>query len=295
MLQIDVHSTILTAAIITGIAAVLTFIFGLKSIINSRGIPFYRKRHDRMTRGWRLIVLAILLIPLAWLILNYSEPVVYQFFSPSPTITQTPTITMTPIFTATPPITAAPTITDTPSMTNTPSMPGAIEDTFEGEVTPNPDVVFSPVRFSRRIDQDWQPINPAFEFENPVGQIFATFSYNNMAVGSQWSALWYWEDELVHYQTRPWQDGTGGYGYSNWSPPSDQWRAGMYEVQIFVGSEWKISGFFSVSGEPPTPTITNTPTQTHTPSNTPTPSATVTPTHTRWPTATLTPTETPRP
>jgi len=143
------------------------------------------------------------------------------------------------------------------------------------------------------------------EFENPVGRLFGTFSYNNMVVGSQWSALWYWEGELVHYITRPWENGTGGYGYVDWDPPSDQWRSGLYEVQLFVGTDWKMSGYFTVIGDPPMPTVTDTPTQTRTPtqtspptqtstpSRTPTFTPTLTPSQTRWPTASRTVTPTP--
>jgi hypothetical protein len=109
MQQIDVHSTVIMAAILTGVAAVITIYFGFRQLLRSRKIPFFRKRHDRMVRGWRLILLAIVLIPLTWLILNFSEPVVYLYFSPSPTIT------MTPQFTATPSITNTPDVTDTPA------------------------------------------------------------------------------------------------------------------------------------------------------------------------------------
>ncbi len=305
MPQIDIRSTVLTAAIIISIAAIFTLIFGINHLVKGRKIPFFRKRHDRMSRGWRLIVIAVILVPAAWLVLNFSEPVVYNFISPSPTVTQTPTITITPSITVTPTITLTPIATDTPSITPIPSMPAEIEDEFEAEVPPNPGAVFSPIAFSRRISDDWQPIDPAEEFENPVGQLFGTFSYDGMAVGSQWSALWYWEDELVYYVTIPWQAGTGGYGYTSWDPASDLWNPGSYEVQIFVGTEWKVSGFFTVTGEPPTrtPTPTATVTRTATPSPSPTitrwPTATQTalpsPTKTRWPTATRTPTPTPIP
>ena len=293
MPQIDIHSTVLTAVIIMGTAVVLTLIFGIRHIINSRKVPFYRKRHDRMVRGWRLIIVAIVLIPLAWAVLNFSEPVVYKFISPSPTTTQTPTITITPSITLSPTITLTPTITETPSITSTPSLPNDIEDSFEAEVTPNPDAVFSTIDFSQHIGDDLLPIAPAQEFENPVGHLFGAFSYNNMTVGVQWSALWYRDGELVHYETKPWDGGSGGYGYTDWNPPSSEWLTGFYEVQIFVGTEWKVSGFFNVIGEPPVPSITPTPTQTCTPSMTLTNTATITPTDTLWPTSTVTMTPTP--
>ena len=172
-------------------------------------------------------------------------------------------------------------------------MPGDIEDEFEGEVTPSPDAVFSPLQFSRRIDDEWQPVDPAVEFENPVGHLYGTFSYNNMTDGVQWTALWYREGELVYFETTIWEGGSGGYGYTDWEPASDQWQPGFYEVQIFVGTEWKVSGYFSVIGEPPTPTITNTPTQTATSTVRPTQTGTASPTQTLWPTRTPTITLTP--
>ena len=156
-------------------------------------------------------------------------------------------------------------------------------------MTPNPDTVFSAIVFAQAIDEDWQPIDPAVEFENPVGQLFGTFSYNNMAVGSQWSALWYRDGELVFYETLPWGNGTGGYGYTDWEPSSDQWLPGAYEVQIFIGSEWKVTGYFTVIGDPPTPTPTTTYTRTNTPTLTSTVTPTATRTNTPWPTLTSTP------
>ena len=172
-------------------------------------------------------------------------------------------------------------------------MPAEIAEAFEAEVTPSSDAAFSPIQFSRRIDDELQPIEPALEFANPVGHLFGVFSYNNMTNGVQWSALWYRDGELVFYETKPWDGGSGGYGYTDWDPPSNQWIPGAYEVQIFVGSQWKSSGFFSVTGEPPLPSITPTATRTATPSNTPTRTATATQTQTLWPTWTVTSTITP--
>ena len=91
----------------------------------------------------------------------------------------------------------------------------------------------------------------------------------------QWTALWYRDNALLHYETLPWDGVTGGLGFSQWSPPPDKWLPGTYVVQIFVGLEWKVVGQFVVSGEPPTPipsitpTPTISPTITRTPENTP--------------------------
>jgi len=168
-------------------------------------------------------------------------------------------------------------------------MPEDVLNGFESTTTPNAEAVFSPIVFGQEIDDALQPINPSDTFENPVGHLYGAFSYNNMAEGSQWSALWYRDGELVYYESIPWDGGIGGYGYTDWEPDSDAWVPGNYVVQIFVGTEWKVSGFFTVTGEAPVPTDTSTPTGTATQTRTPTRTPTVTPSQTLWPTQTPTP------
>jgi hypothetical protein len=117
----------------------------------------------------------------------------------------------------------------------------------------------------------------------------------------QWSALWYRDGELVHYETATWAGGTGGYGLVRWEPGEEFWLPGEYQVQMFVGLEWKVVGRFIVEGEPNTatptltPTLTLTPTNTRTPTFTPTPSLTRRPSNTPAPSSTRVPTRTPLP
>ena len=111
---------------------------------------------------------------------------------------------------------------------------------FSGLITPDPNAVFSPLQFSRTIDENNFPINPVIEFNNPIAQIIGSFSYNNMLDGAQWSAVWYRlsDSVMLCYETKPWNGGTGGYGYTDCQPDSDAWLPGEYEVQIFIGEEW---------------------------------------------------------
>ena len=129
------------------------------------------------------------------------------------------------------------------------------------------------MQFSKEIDEDIQPIDPQEEFDQPLSKLYATFSYVNMASGDQWSALWYRVDnsKLICYETKPWDGGTGGYGYSDCTLLSTEWFPGTYEVQFFIGYEWKTSGRFVIIGEPPTPTFTITTTATSTSTATITP------------------------
>jgi type VI secretion system secreted protein VgrG len=159
----------------------------------------------------------------------------------------------------------------------------AVEAQFQSVVTPNPETVFSPIIFTQALDENWQPISASEVFTNPVGHMYALFSYDQMIPGSQWTAIWYFGNELVHFETSPWEGGTGGLGYSDWEPDPAKWLSGEYEVQIFLGLTFKVSGRFTVTGDPPTPV----PSQTSTPTRTQTPTPTMT--------MTRAPTDTPRP
>jgi hypothetical protein len=116
-----------------------------------------------------------------------------------------------------------------------------------------------------------------------------------MIKGVQWSALWYRQGELVYFETKPWDGSTGGYGYTDWNPAASEWLAGQYEVQIFVGHQFIVSGFFTVEGQPPAPPASATPTRTSLPTSSFTPTLTRQPTSTPSPVITVIPSQTPVP
>jgi hypothetical protein len=191
----------------------------------------------------------------------------------------TPTITLSPTITLTPTLTLTPSVSDTPTLTTTPFLPAAIEVLFTGPVTPNPDAIFTAIQFSTEFD-GVNAVNPKTVFELPIATMYGGFDYNNTQPGVQWTSLWYRNGELVCYETEPWRDewGTGGIGgYTECSNPIGGWQAGQYEVQIFMGYEWKVVGRFVVMesltppASTPTPTATGTPVMLETPSTTPTP------------------------
>jgi len=276
----DIRAGIITTIILAVLFALILFRMGIRSIQSARKLTFYRLRQQRMSGGWRMLVVGVLMLLFAAWLGRFGEPVAYRYFPPSPTATLSPTIspvpsiTLSPTITLTPTITDTPSVTDTPTLTTTPNIPPAIEALFNSDVTPNPDAVFSPLQFSTVYD-NFECVAPSTTFVNPIRSMTACFSYNNMLPGVQWTAMWYRDGELVHYETLPWDGTTGGLGYSEWAPPPSEWQPGTYTVQIFVGLEWKVVGQFVVSGEPPTavpsitPSPTVSPTITRTPSSTP--------------------------
>jgi len=296
--NLDIRTFIQTATALAAFFAALFLLNGIRALRRAATLRFFRLKHEQLVRGWRMIFLALASIGVAFLLPRFGEPAIYRFYPPtatplaSPTATLSPTPSPIPSATLTPTITPTPQYTYTPTITPTPHVPLAIEAQFTSSVTPDPFAVFSPLQFTQRLDALGEPIQPAEVFQNPVGHLYAVFTYDGMIPGVQWTALWYRGDELAHYETKPWDGGTGGYGFTEWNPPAEEWLPGTYRVIIFVGTEAKTAGEFIVEGNPPTHTPTPSATLTPTPSNTPTPTRTRAPTltpppsPTRWPTAT---------
>ncbi len=281
----DIRTTVQTVAVLLALLGLMALVGGYRRWRASRRLTFFRLRRERMRTAWRLLGLGMFSLLAAWWVLRYAEPVVYRYYPPTPTIT--PTFTITPTWTLTPtatPITPTltPTVTNTPSETYTPTptstpfIPTHVFQEFTGTLTPPAQPRFSKLVFTTALDfDDYTPLNPGTVFYNPIPSMYALFTYDGMQDGVQWTALWFRDGELVHYETKPWDGGTGGYGYTEWHPAPEAWLPGVYTVVIFVGTQPVVSGSFRVEGMPPTPTPMPTPTATLTP--TPTPTATRTP------------------
>src|SRR6266508_4314664 len=272
----DIRAGIIAAVVLSFIGALLIFRSGIRALQAARRLTFYRIKRQRVRSGWITLLVAILLLASSVSLALYGEPVVYRYFPPSPTITFTPAVT------------------DTATITVTPFIPPAIEVLFESEVTPNPNAVFSELQFTLNCS-NFNEFTSATVFQNPLTYMCAVFSYDQMTPGAQWTALWFRDGRLVHYETIPWNGETGGYGFTEWEVPASEWLPGTYEVQIFVGLEWKQVGQFLVQGDAPTAIPTRTPSSTPTASRTPTPSRTTTPSRTPTVTRTFTPSITPTP
>jgi type VI secretion system secreted protein VgrG len=319
MPDLDVLSFLKAALVILALGVVFSFWAGIRSIRSSRSLPYFRLRRDRLVLGWRMILIAVLMAVVVGVLSIYGEPLAYRIYPITTTPSLTPTPSLAPSLTPVPSMTLSPTITPTlaesltPTITPTPYMPLAIEAQFEALVTPPAGAVFSELTIAQGFDALYRPINPNTNFTNPVGHMYALFSYDQMVDGVQWTALWYRDGELVHYETLVWDGGIGGFGFTDWDPDPEEWLPGNYQVQIFIGTEFKVLGEFVIEGDPvsssptatPTLTITLTLTPTLTVQATVTPTITLSPTPyptltrtikpTPYPTLTRTPTATPSP
>ena len=76
-------------------------------------------------------------------------------------------------------------------------------------------------------------------------EVFRTTKWH---LGVQWTAVWLYGTEIVCSETKAWTYSPGGYGYTDCKRAATDWKAGEYEVQIFVGQTWKNSGRFTIKG-----------------------------------------------
>ncbi len=281
---------------LAGLLGLVALALGAFTLRRAQRIPFFRLRRERLLRGWRFIALGVVLQGLAWWALprwaaRLSSPIAAAMPPAAPVATPaTATPTPRPTPTLPPTRTPTPAETYTPSATPTPYIPDAILARFESTATPPPGARFSPITFTQGLDRaTFRPLRPGEVFQNPVGHLYALYSYDGMVDGVQWTALWYREGELVHFETRPWAGGTGGWDYTDWNPEPQAWLPGRYTVYIFVATQLVTQGSFVVEGEPPTSTPTPSPTVPVTPTPSPTITPTVTPSLTWTPSPTRTP------
>ena len=246
-------------------------------------LRYYLLRREQAAGAWRLLLVAAAVILASIVVFALGRPAAYVIFPPTPSVTPTrtpsptPTVTHTPTITVTPSISLTPSVTPTSTASVTPVLPESLLLLFQDDPTPRPEAVLSPILVTTSLTGFNIPIEPAESFDNPVGRLYGAFSYDHMADGVRWTAIWLLGEETVCFETKPWDGGTGGYGYTDCLPETG-WPEGEFEVQIFIGTEWEGSAHFQIRGAPPTVTITPTasltPTTTITPRTAPAPSAT---------------------
>jgi len=264
MLTIDQTVQLIAVLLFAGLA--LFAWLGWNQIRTASRLPYFTLRRQRLAGGWRLVMLGAILGIAALITQFFGRQAAYAIVPPTPSATPTSTITPTasitpvPSITPTSSITPEPSITATPTVTGTPVLPERITVLFRETVTPQPDAVLSTLQVASRLDNFNRAVEPQEQFVVPEGRLYAAFTYDFLQDGVRWSAIWYRGEEIICLETQPWDGGSGGYGFTECEPELD-WEPGQYEIQIFLGETWKVSGRFEVLGgtETPVPSLTPEP------------------------------------
>ncbi|MEE9216503.1 MAG: hypothetical protein V3U32_03620 [Anaerolineales bacterium] len=229
---------------------------GWRRLRGAQEIPFFGLRQLRIREGWRLILLGFALGFFGLITRLFGSQAVAVIVTPipsstpEPSVTSTPTLTLTPSITPTASITSTASITPTPSVTPSPEIPEGLTVLFRETITPRPQAVFSSIEISRSLDVLNRAIGPNTGFENPIDILYGAFTYDFLDDGVRWTAIWYLDSQIVCSETKPWDGGTGGYGYTE-CRPEEGWLPGKYEIQMFLGRRWIVSSQFSVEDSPP--------------------------------------------
>lgn len=225
--------------------------FGWRRIRSAQELPFFTFRQRRIREGWRLVLLGFGLGIFGLVTRLFGERAVLVIITPTPSHTPLPSATLPPTTTLTPSITPTasttptPSATPTPSVTPTPEVPQALTVLFRESVTPRPEAAFSNIEISRRLDTLNRAIAPDTTFEIPLETLYGAFTYDFLDDGVRWTAIWYLGSEIICSETKPWDGGTGGYGFTE-CLPAEGWTPGEYEVQMFLGNTWIVSERFAV-------------------------------------------------
>lgn len=261
MAMISIDQSIQLIVFLLYLIVLLSIYIGLRHIVSAKDISYSLLRREHRAKGWRWMLFGFATVSMGLVVQIFGSRAVHIFIPNTPTNTSIPTTTLTPSITSTPIITFTPIVTSTPSdtptltETSTPVLPPELGLLLIREaVTPSVKAVFSPIMVAAHLDINNRPINPSDIFKNPITKLYGAFTYDYLQDGIRWTAIWSLENEIVCLDTQVWGGGTGGSGFTDCQP--DQWLAGNYEIQMFVGEQWKVSTRFIVVGEPPTPTST---------------------------------------
>jgi type VI secretion system secreted protein VgrG len=236
---------IIVYVLIGGMAFAL--FMGWRELQSAKLLPFYQVRRNRIARGWRFIIIgvAVALVAISTQILGVGT---LKRLAPGPVVSpveQTDlevTERLTATVTRTPEDTATPSITPSPTERGTPALPEGLADSFNESVTPDSRAVFGPIDVATEIFYPAQPGEE--EFESVEGPLYGLFSYDFLEEGVRWTAVWIWENAVICVESKPWDGGRGGWGYTECEP--DRWEPGEYFIDMFLGQEWWISVEFTV-------------------------------------------------
>lgn len=230
---------------------------GWRELTSAKLLPFYQVRRRRVTRGWRFIIIGVAIGLVATAELIFGMEAAARLGSgiaapPDDLVDNVSTAAVTATITRTPQDTATPSITPSPTERGTPTLPDGLADQFAESVTPDARALFGPIDVATEIIYPARPGEE--EFDSVEGPLYGLFSYDYLELGVRWTAVWIWENEVICVESKPWDGGRGGWGYTECEP--DRWPPGEYFIHMFLGEEWWISVEFTILNA----AVTQTPT-----------------------------------
>jgi hypothetical protein len=101
-----------------------------------------------------------------------------------------------------------------------------------------------PIAFASQVTDRREPTNAATVFSDTVRRVYATFPYNGMRNGLDWTQVWYFNDAEFSRDEENWEWGSTDRSYVFTKPVG----AGDYRLELYVNDDLVASGEFTVRG-----------------------------------------------
>jgi hypothetical protein len=265
------HFLAVAARVLGALTVVALFAIAIVLLRRARSGAYYVVREEARNRGLRLIVIAVVLIPVVLLLSIYADYLAVRPISlASSTSTPVPTTTfvlLTSTFTPEPPTDTPlprPTTTPLPVPTATASStripPTDLPPTL---LTPVPSAVpaaesasFGPIQVgSGYVNFQLVGIGNVFPRDTPL--IHATFLVRNLNRNAVWTAAWYRDGNYVAGDPLLWTSVPNTIGHVFYGQPGG-FRPGRWELRLYIEDRLQSKASFTILNATSTPTITPT-------------------------------------
>jgi len=263
--------------------ALVLVILAIVYLRRARSGLYYVVREESRTRGLRLLLVAVLVLPVTLGPAAYVDRLARQMptlvaaavLASTPTqAVKAPTISPLPTATATlePPTetpTPRPTVTPLPTATATSTripptdLPPTLLTPLPSAVPAAEDASFGPIQLgagfvNRQLDER------GVVFPLDVKTVHATFQVRNMNRNAPWTAAWYREGKYVAGDPLLW-DSTANITGHVFYGPSGGFLPGRWELRLYIEDRLQNKAVFTIVNATSTPSPTPAPTITATP------------------------------
>ena len=265
---------------LAGAAEVLILIvIAIRALREARSGLYYVVREKARSRGLRLILVALLVVPVTLGLAAYVDyaaggPTVLVSATVTPTFTYTtqpvrPTVTVTatpepPTDTPQPRPTATllpvPTATASPTRIPPTDLPPTLLTPIPSAVAAAESANFGPIQLGASfINRQLGGIGNSFPLDTPI--IHATFLVRNMNRNATWTPAWYRDGKYVDGAPLLWTDIPNTVGHVFYGSPGG-FRPGKWELRLYIEDRLQSKAMFTILAATSTPTSTPTVTPT---------------------------------
>ena len=266
-----------SAVRLVGAAAVITLIvIAIRALREARSGLYYVVRETARSRGLRLILVALLVVPVTLGMAAYVDyaaggltvlvrvtvtPTFTRTAQPvQPTVTATPEPPEPPTDTPQPRPTATslpvPTATASPTRIPPTDLPPTLLTPIPSAVAAAESANFGPIQLGASyINYQLGAVANSFPLDTPI--VYATFLVRNLNRNATWTAAWYREGKYVSGDPRLWTGAPNTVGYTFYGAPGG-FRPGRWELRLYIEDRLQSKAAFTILAATSTPTSTPT-------------------------------------